>query len=124
MAKSQTAADGATCRLRLISRGMEGEEMNAGLIGGIAGSIIGIAGGVIGTYFSIKNTDGPKERAFIIKASAVFWAIGIIFVTFIFVIESPYKWFIWLPYGVIFPTIIRVLNRRLSQIRQEESQAG
>lgn len=46
--------------------------MNPGLIVGIIGGIFGISGGVIGTYFSIKNTNGPKERSFIIKASASF----------------------------------------------------
>jgi len=39
-----------------------GTKMNTGLIGGIIGGIIGVAGGIIGTYFSIKNTNGPKER--------------------------------------------------------------
>ena len=39
--------------------------MNPGLIGGIAGGVIGIAGGLVGTYFSIKNTRGPRERAFV-----------------------------------------------------------
>ena len=47
-----------------------------GLIGGIVGGIIGVAGGLLGTYFSIKNTNGPRERAFVIKASmrVGFWS--------------------------------------------------
>ena len=96
--------------------------MSVGLIGGIIGSIIGIAGGGIGTYFSIKNTNGPKERIFMIKASAVFWFFGIIFITLVLALPSPYKWFLWLPYGIFLPISIRVTNKKLSQIKQEESQ--
>ena len=32
-----------------------------------------LIGGVVGTYFSIKNTNGPRERAFMIRASATCW---------------------------------------------------
>jgi hypothetical protein len=38
----------------------------------IVGSIVGLAGGVIGTYFSIKNTKGPRERAFTVKSAVVY----------------------------------------------------
>ena len=97
--------------------------MNAGLIGGIIGGIIGVGGGIIGTYFSIKNTNGPKERAFMIKASAIFWILGIIFVALLFLLPSPYKWFMWLPYSILFPISIRFMNKRLQQIKQEELQS-
>ena len=95
--------------------------MNAGLIGGIAGGIIGLAGGIIGTYFSIKNTKGPKERAFMIKASAVFWILGIIFIALLFLLPSPYKWFMWIPYGIILPVSIRSVNNKLLKIQQEDA---
>jgi len=96
--------------------------MNAGLIGGILGGVLGIAGGVIGTYFSIKNTNGPKERSFMIKTSIVFWIFAVVFITFLLVIRSPYKWFLWIPYGVFLPISIQFVNKRLSQIRKEELQ--
>jgi Ca2+/Na+ antiporter len=96
--------------------------MNAGLIGGIIGGIIGIAGGVIGTYFSIKNTNGPKERAFMIKASVAFWIFGILFIILLFTLSSPYKWFLWLFYGIFLPISIRIMNTKLCQVKQEEVQ--
>lgn len=95
--------------------------MNAGLIGGVIGGIIGIAGGIIGTYFSIKNTNGIKERAFMIKASAVFWIFGIIFLTLLLVVPSPYKWLLWLPYSILFPISIRFMNKKLVKIQQDDS---
>jgi len=97
--------------------------MNAGLIGGIIGVIIGIAGGAIGTYFSIKNTNGPKERSFMIKTSIFFWVFAVIFITLLLVLRSPYKWFLWLPYGIVLPISILFINKRLSLIKKEESQS-
>ena len=52
--------------------------MNTALIGGVVGGAIGILGGIVGTYFSIKNTTGIKERAFMIKCCIACWiAIGL-----------------------------------------------
>jgi gas vesicle protein len=47
--------------------------MNPGLIGGIIGSLVGIASGLVGTYFSIRNTNGPRERAFMVWSAVVCW---------------------------------------------------
>ena len=45
--------------------------MDVAWIGAIAGAVIGLAGGAVGTWFSIRNTNGPRERAFMVKAAAV-----------------------------------------------------
>ncbi len=77
--------------------------MNDGWIGGIAGGVIGLIGGIVGTYFSIKNTNGPRERAFMVKMSVVCWVL-------------------WIPYGILLPLGIVVGNRTQQRIRKEESQ--
>jgi len=98
--------------------------MNLGLIGGIVGGIIGVAGAIIGTYFSIRNTNGREERSFMVKASVIFWIAGIIFITLLFALPSPYKWFMWLPYGLLLPVGIIYINKRLRQIRQKDAEQG
>jgi MFS family permease len=98
--------------------------MNAGLIGGILGGVLGVVGGLIGTYFSIKNTGSPEERAFMIKAAAVFWTFGIFFITLLLSLPSPYKWFLWIPYGIFLPLSIRFMNRRLEEIKRDRSEEG
>lgn len=95
--------------------------MNAGLIGGILGGVLGLVGGIVGTYFSIKNTESPEERTFMIRAAAVFWTFGMIFLTLLLLLPSPYKWFLWIPYGIFLPLSIRFMNRRLEQIKQDRS---
>jgi Ca2+/Na+ antiporter len=95
--------------------------MYIGIIGAIVGSIIGLAGGIFGTYCSIKNTNGPKERMFMIKASVVAWiAIGI-FLALLFLLPHPYRWFMFIPYGILLPVGIIFANKRQAQIRAEES---
>ncbi len=97
--------------------------MNAGLIGGILGVIIGAIGGLIGTYFSIKNTNGPQEKAFMVKASIVFWIAAIIFILLLLFLPKPYNYLLWIPYAIVFPLSIIYLNKKLSSIREKEKQS-
>ena len=98
--------------------------MDLGLVGAIVGSAVGVAGGVIGTYFSIKNTNGPKERTFMIKCSVVAWIAILAFVALMIVVPAPYKWFLWLPYGVALPIAIIRINRTQARLRAEEGTKG
>ena len=96
--------------------------MEPSLIGGIiVGSLIGIAGGVVGTYFSIKNTLGPRERAFMIRASVVAWVAITAFLVGLFLLPNPYRHFLWIPYVPALLLGIRWSNRRQLQIRAEEA---
>ena len=97
--------------------------MDAGMMGGIIGSAIGLAGGVIGTYFSIRNTSGPRERTFMIKVSAIAWIAVTAFLAGLLLLPKPYNWFLWLPYGIALPLGIRWCNQRQLKIRAEDEAA-
>ena len=93
--------------------------MNTGLVGAIVGSVLGIAGGLIGTYFSIKNTNGPRERAFMIRSAIVCWVgVGGFFAVMFFVPQA--RLWIWIPYCILLPVGIWYLNRKQMAIRREE----
>jgi len=100
--------------------------MNSGVmwgwIGGIAGGILGLAGGVIGTYFSIKNTNGPLERSFMIKSAVVCWIAIVVFLGLLLGLPNPYRHFMWIPYSIFLPLVIIYGNRKQQAIRQKESQ--
>lgn len=98
--------------------------MHPGVIGGIVGSVVGVAGGIIGTYFSIKNTNGPRERAFMIKASVVGWIALSLFLGLMFALPNPYGYLLWIPYGILLPLAIVVGNRKQKKIREEESRSA
>ena len=94
--------------------------MDAGMIGGIIGGTLGLAGGAIGTYASIKNTAGPRERQFMVRAAIAAWVGVTLFLVLLFVLPSPYRWLIWIPYGLALPLAILSLNRKQQAIRLEE----
>lgn len=94
--------------------------MDTGVIVGIVGSAIGIVGGIVGTYFSIKNTNGPKERSFVMKASALTWVTVAIFLSAVLLLPSPYDKLMWVPYGLFLGFGIRKFNDIQKRIRDAE----
>ena len=95
-----------------------------GLVGGIVGGAIGLLGGAVGTYFSVRNTLGPRERAFVIKASVICWVFVTAFLVAMFLLPSPQRFLLWVPYAILLPIGIRVWNRKQMRIRKEESGEG
>lgn len=93
-----------------------------GWVGGILGGGIGLAGGVIGTYFSIKHTNGPRERAYMVKASVVCWTAVVLFIGLMFALPNPYRHLLWIPYAILLPLAIVFSNRTQQRIRKEEVQ--
>ena len=93
----------------------------AGWIGPIIGGGGGVLGGVIGTYFTIKNTNGPRERAFTIKGSILCWVFITLFIAGMCLIPSWYKITLVIPYVVVLFFGIRKWNEIQFRIRKEES---
>ena len=94
--------------------------MHPGVIGGIVGSVVGLMGGIIGTYFSIKNTNSPEEKAFVIKAVAWGWIGVLLFLGGLFLLPKPYNFLLWIPYGVMLPYAIIKMNKKQSELRKNE----
>jgi uncharacterized membrane protein YfcA len=92
-----------------------------GLIGGVVGGVLGVLGGVVGTYFSIKNTEGPRERAFMIRGAALTWVAVAAFLALLWLMPQLYRPLLWIPYMLLLPLAVRVGNRRQEQIRREEA---
>ncbi len=96
--------------------------MHPGVIGGIMGGVCGLAGGIIGTYYSVKNTNSPRERTFMIKVSVIGWIAILVFLGLMSSLPNTYRYFLWIPYGILLPLAIVTGNRKQQKIRQEESQ--
>ena len=95
--------------------------MDIGLVGGILGSIFGVLGGIIGTYATLRNTNGPRERAFAVKGSIVAGGAISLFLLCLFLLPPPWNLLIWIPYGVFLPLGIRKWNTTQQRIREEEA---
>jgi len=96
-------------------------ETTAIWVGVLAGCSVGLAGGLIGTYFSIKNTRGPRERAFVVRAAVVCWLLVLVFLAGMLLLPDWYRHLLWVPYTILLIAGIRSWNRRQEQIRQEEA---
>jgi len=98
--------------------------MNPGLIGGVLGGVIGVLGGAVGTYFSIKNTSGPRERVFMIRFAIVIWIAVTAFLFGLFALPKPLNFLLWIPYAIALPLTILWCNRRQARIRAEEAESN
>ena len=98
--------------------------MNAVLLGVIVGCVLGVFGGALGTYFSIKNTDGPRERRFMVQFAIIAWVAVTAFLVGLLMLPRPYNFLLWIPYGIALPLGIGWCNRRQRAIRGEESVAA
>ena len=96
--------------------------MDSGIIVAVAaGCLTGLAGGILGTWASIRNKKGPRERAFMIRACAVTWIAGLVFLALMFLLPMPWRYLLWIPYGILLPLCIITGNRRQQRIRREET---
>ncbi|MCA9022293.1 MAG: hypothetical protein KDA74_19225 [Planctomycetaceae bacterium] len=92
-----------------------------GLIGGVGGTVIGVLGGVVGTWCSIHNTNGPAEKAFMIRIAIVMWMLISLFILMMFVLPQPWNQLIWIPYAFCLTWSIRQCNRKQQAIREAEA---
>ncbi|WP_417389297.1 hypothetical protein [Gimesia sp.] len=92
-----------------------------GLIGGVGGTVIGVLGGVVGTWCSIKNTNGPAEKAFMIRIATMMWIMIPLFLLLLFLLPQPWNQLIWIPYAVCLTWSIRQCNRKQQAIREGEA---
>jgi hypothetical protein len=98
--------------------------MHPGTVGAIVGCVLGLLGGAAGTYFSIRNARGPRERAFVVKASVITWVAVIAFLAGLLVLPSPYRFGLWAPYAILLAYGVRAWNRSQARIREEEARGG
>jgi Ca2+/Na+ antiporter len=98
--------------------------LNGDALMGISFSVLILLIGVVGTFQSVKNTKGPRERAFAAQSNLLAWmAVAILFVTMYFVPE-PYNYLVVVLYFAAFPFIVyRVCSRRLLIRRLEKMHA-
>lgn len=56
-----------------------------------------------------------------IKAAVVCWIAILLFIGLLLGLPDPYRWLMWIPYGILLPLGIVYCNWRQQAIRQQES---
>lgn len=97
------------------------DPQTAGTLGAWLGGGIGVLGGLVGTWFSIRNTQSPRERAFVIKASLICWALVIAFVASLLLIPTWHRHLLWIPYSLLLVWGIRRWNKMQLRIQNEDA---
>ena len=92
-----------------------------GWVGAIVGSSVGVLGGIIGTYLAIKNTKGPRERAYVVKASITCCFLVLTYVAGMLLISTWHRTLLTIPYVILLVVEIRTWNKTQLRIRNEES---
>lgn len=92
-----------------------------GTVGGILGSLLGIAGGVLGCYIPYRLAKTPRQKAFVLKSSAFFWLLVLVFLAGIFLLPVPWNHLVWLPYIVVLILSINWINKRQQQMLADEA---
>jgi hypothetical protein len=87
--------------------------------GAILGSAIGVAGGVLGTWASIRYTQTPAERAFMVRCAIGSWIAVLAFVATLILVPAPYRWFLWIPSVALMVVAIPWMNRVQARLRNE-----
>lgn len=95
--------------------------MDAAAVGAIIGGVIGLAGALIGTYFAVKQTNGPRERRFMRRASLAAWLVLLVFAAVMIFVPSVRTWG-WMPACALVVFGVPLVNRRQQYIRQYEEQ--
>jgi RNA polymerase sigma factor (sigma-70 family) len=118
IAKASTAAKGAAL-LPLLAMWM--------------GPIIGVAGGIFGTAQSIRSTQTPRERRFVIRFSVIVWVYVILAIAVLFGVQyvgETHHWSVktkiiaqcsfWLTYGAALAGMVLRWKVRHQALRREE----
>lgn len=109
-------------KIGLAGVGNAGSAVTAvGAGAGIIGGVLGTLGGFLRTYCSIKNTNGPRERRFMVREAVVCWIAVIVLLLLLFLLPRPYNFCVWIPYGILLPLAIVRGNRAQQRIRREEA---
>jgi uncharacterized membrane protein YfcA len=104
-----------------LDRRSQMDDRMVGLIGGIAGGVIGVIGGAVGTYFGIRNTNGPKERRFTIRAAVFCWFGVSAFLACLFLLPRRWNLLLWLVYVPSLFWFARWANDRQVRAKVEDA---
>lgn len=86
--------------------------------------LIGLGGDIAGTSAGIRNTRGPRERAFMVRTSLWCWLAGGLFLAGLLLLPKAWARLMRSPYAVARPRDIRCVTRRRAALRSEDAWAA
>ncbi len=76
---------------------------------------------LVGNYLIIRNTQGPREHRFMIRASCAAWTMILLFFLLAYMIPSPWRYLLIIPYFLHLPVATYLtVNKQLLIRKMEE----
>jgi RNA polymerase sigma factor (sigma-70 family) len=117
------------------AKGTAAAAKGAGLLTLIAmwiGPLFGFLGGAVGTWASIRSTEHPRERQYVVRMSILVWVLVLTSMGLLFgliTLQQHYHWSgrtsavvqstFWAVYGLVLVRFVVVSNRRHATLRRE-----
>jgi hypothetical protein len=89
-------------------------------------SIMGVALliGIVASVLSVSGAKGPKERQFVIRACLGWWAIILSMLVLLYYVPSPYRFYLFAGYLILYPVLIykwSTLHQLIRMVEQREA---
>lgn len=88
---------------------------------GFAMAAAALVMGFAATYTSIRNTKGPRERAFVIRSVLWAWLVLTLLFTLMYFLPVPYNYYMLVPYFIQAPIMTYQMTSKQLLIREMES---
>ena len=85
---------------------------------------VAIAIGIVASVLSVSSARGPKERQFVIRACLGWWTIILSMLVLLYYVPSPYRFYIFAGYLVLYPVLIYRWSTKHQLIRMIEQKGG
>jgi len=80
---------------------------------------------LVATFLNVRNTRGPKERRFVVRACVATWALFVSFLLLLYFVGPPWRYVIVVVYVVAFPVFIyrwSTMHQLIRHIDERDSQ--
>lgn len=76
---------------------------------------------IVGTYMIIRNTQGPREHRFMVRASCAAWVTILLFFLIAYLLPVPWRYLLIIPYFLHLPVATYLtVNKQLLIRKMEE----
>lgn len=76
------------------------------IIIGLLLTAVALLGGAIASYYNIRNSRGPKERAFVTKACVIAWAVILSMLVAVYLLPAPWRYAAAAGYFIVCPILV------------------
>jgi hypothetical protein len=96
------------------------------ILAGVAITAVALVGGGVATYLNIRNSRGPKEKAFVTRACTVAWAVILSMLAAVYLLPPPWRYIAAGGYFIVCPILVYkwATTHQLIRVLEERENDG